>query len=200
MKGKFIVIEGLDGSGKSTQIDFIKEVFHNIITTSEPTDSPIGQTIRHYLFEKSTCSDDALSLLFAADREVHLEEIKNSLAKGINVVCDRYIYSNLAYQRSALTRKLNKNFLRPDLVLFIDTEPVTCLNRIASRDSSREKFDDIHTLKKIRSNYYKVFKEEAKHLKRHHFGHHHSKIVIIDGNQDIVKVRADVKNAILDVL
>ena len=114
-KGIFIVIEGLDGSGKTTQASFLAkklEKTHKVLLTAEPSIGKIGTFIREgCLYEDKRLPTEAEALLFAADRIEHMHsEIKPALDEGKLVICDRYIYSSLAYQGSAgLKFGLDKN-------------------------------------------------------------------------------------------
>src|SRR4030042_2031697 len=130
LKGIFIVIEGLDGSGKTTQIHLLAQKLsknYPVNLTAEPSRGKIGTFIRQCcLYEDRRLPTEAEALLFAADRIEHLQnEIKPALDEGKIVVCDRYTYSSLAYQeRAGLSldwiQTLNKYALKPDLALFID--------------------------------------------------------------------------------
>lgn len=98
----FVVFEGLDGSGTSTQLAIIG-AWLGCFTTFEPTNGPIGALIREKLREGGF-SNETMALLFAADRKEHLEkEIEPRLARGEVVLCDRYVMSSLAYQTAAGT-------------------------------------------------------------------------------------------------
>ena len=114
-KGIFIVIEGLDGSGKTTQATLLaKKLSQNyrVLLTAEPSRGKIGTFIREgCLYEDKRLPTEAEALLFAADRIEHMySEVKPALDEGKLVICDRYIYSSLAYQGSAgLSLELDKN-------------------------------------------------------------------------------------------
>src|SRR5450759_981694 len=102
-KGVFIVIEGLDGSGKTTQAILLAKRLsqsHKTILTAEPSRGKIGAFIREScLYEEKRLPTEAEALLFAADRVEHVQkEIKPALDEGKLVICDRYVYSSLAYQ------------------------------------------------------------------------------------------------------
>ena len=132
--GKFIVIEGIDGAGKSTQVGMIAGYFSKkgaaVHMTSEPTQLPIGELIRRQLMGEWNSSPESLQLLFAADRADHLEkEILPNLKKGVNVFCDRYFVSSLAYGAVDCPLgwlvEVNKIFLMPDLAIFLDIDAKT---------------------------------------------------------------------------
>jgi|YelNatPaOPRAMG01_1025707.scaffolds.fasta_scaffold04551_12 dTMP kinase len=184
-KGFFIVFEGIDGSGKTTQSklfsDFFSKKGKQVIWTKEPTDGDIGSLLSNkYLKEVDLPIVDAL--LFAADREEHLKKtVIPALSQGKIVISDRYYHSTLAYQQAqGLELKwlleLNKNFIKPDLTIIIDLEPEIAIERIEKdkkrKIEDRKKFEKLEFLKKVRKNFLdlsKVLKDE--------------KIVVINGNK-----------------
>lgn len=160
-KGLFIVFEGIDGSGKSSLARALHEYLSdkNIpsILTAEPTsDTLIGKTLRAYL-KDSSVDESTMALLFAADRVEHVKEIKKLLDEGITVICDRYIYSNFAYQGEHPARDIHNllmdKLLTPDITYYVDADPEVCLERIKSRGLSLDKYETIEKLETIRSRY-----------------------------------------------
>jgi dTMP kinase len=163
-KGVFITFEGIDGSGKSS---LSKHVFDCLIEktckgvhTFEPTESFLGNSLREIiLFSKEKLSPYQQVLLFIADRISHLEWIHQQLNVGQFVICDRYIYSTLAYQgidekirQSIYTiHDLCLNDYYPDIVFLIDIDPVISLNRI--QNSKKDNFEKVEFLKNVRSRY-----------------------------------------------
>src|SRR5258708_38846651 len=99
--GKFIAIEGIDGSGKTTQAEHLvarlKKEGYKAIYTHEPTDEPTGKFIKQVLLGELVVPPVALQYLFGADRAVHLEQIQKLLVEGYLVVTDRYFWSSVAY-------------------------------------------------------------------------------------------------------
>ncbi|HOX29595.1 MAG TPA: dTMP kinase [Candidatus Paceibacterota bacterium] len=172
-EGKFIVFEGLDGSGKSTQAGLLaKKMNKNSIKshkTFEPTQYLIGGLIRSFLANDWKSSPDCLQLLFAADRAYHLEkEIFPALKKRINVVCDRYFFSSFAYGALDCDLdwliKANDNFLLPDLTIILKSDPDICMKRMAKERFSVELFEKVGKLQKVWENYLRLverFKSEA---------------------------------------
>ena len=163
-KGLFIVFEGIDGSGKSSLARALHEYLSNknILSTltAEPTsDTLIGKTLRAYL-KDSSVDESTMALLFAADRVEHVKEIKKLLDEGTTVICDRYIYSNFAYQGEFPSREIH-NLLRdklliPDITFYVDADPEICLERIKSRSLELDKYETIDKLNKIRKNYMSI--------------------------------------------
>ncbi|MCW3995524.1 MAG: dTMP kinase [Candidatus Bathyarchaeota archaeon] len=159
-KGIFIVIEGLDGSGKTTQAAILaKRLFktYNPLLTAEPSRGKIGTFIRECcLYEDKRLPTEAEALLFAADRIEHLQkEIKPALEAGRLVICDRYLYSSLAYQGSAglsldWIKVINSRALQPDFALFIDVAPEQVLERLQRKKSVME---TLETQRKVREIY-----------------------------------------------
>jgi len=169
-EGKFIVFEGLDGSGKSTQAELLgkrlKEKLIKVHKTLEPTQYLIGGLIRSFLANDWKSSPDCLQLLFAADRAYHLEkEIFPVLKKKINVVCDRYFFSSLAYGALGCDLdwlvKTNDNFLLPDLTIILKSDPRICIERMAKERFSVELFEKVGKLEKVWENYQKIVKRFA---------------------------------------
>ncbi|MBM3208848.1 dTMP kinase [Candidatus Shapirobacteria bacterium] len=139
--GFFIDIEGLDGSGANTQVKLVTEELRKLglepYLTKEPTDGPVGKLI-HEILKKdpASVSPTALRLLFAADGCFHLEDVViPRLEKGGTVITDRYAWSSVAYGAVHLPKEwlfeLNRDFIMPDLTVFIDVSPEVCLERLA---------------------------------------------------------------------
>ncbi|HDZ35926.1 MAG TPA: dTMP kinase [Thermococcus sp.] len=169
--GTFIVIEGIDGAGKSTQAKLLAEWFekkgYEVVLTKEPTDTAFGKLIRRLvltggkegIIDGARISHEAEALLFAADRAEHVHKlIKPSLEAGKVVISDRYFYSSLAYQWARgldleWLIDLNRFAIRPDLVILLDLPVKESMKRINGR-SIKTEFDKIVELqKKVRENY-----------------------------------------------
>ena len=161
-KGIFIVIEGLDGSGKTTQAKFLAkklEKTHKVLVTAEPSLGKIGTFIREdCLYEDKRLPTEAEALLFAADRIEHMyNEVKPALDDGKLVICDRYIYSSLAYQGSAglsldWIKTINARALQPDFGIFIDVSPEKVIERLQRKKSVME---TLETQQRVREVYLK---------------------------------------------
>jgi dTMP kinase len=161
-KGVLIVIEGLDGSGKTTQATLLAkklETNYKVLLTAEPSRGKIGTFIREgCLYEDKRLPTEAEALVFAADRIEHMfSEVKPALDEGKLVVCDRYIYSSLAYQGSASLslewiKTINARALQPDFSIFIDVSPERVIERLQRKKSVME---TLETQQKVREVYLK---------------------------------------------
>jgi dTMP kinase len=161
-KGIFIVIEGLDGSGKTTQAKFLAkklEKTYKVLLTAEPSLGKIGTFIREdCLYEDKRLPTEAEALLFAADRIEHMNnEVKPALFEGKVVICDRYTYSSLAYQGSSglsmdWIKTINARALQPDFSIFIDVAPEKVIARLQRKKSVME---TLETQQRVREVYLK---------------------------------------------
>jgi len=160
----FIVIEGTDGSGQDAQakklVEFLQKHYQeNVILTREPTDSVIGQEIRAILCrEKPNPGAAEVQALMIEDRQFHQREIKSHLNVHRIVVCIRYFYSTLAYGGAdgldmQILWEKNKDFLRPDLTIFLDLNSEISMQRIASRGMGTELFERKEFLSNVRRNF-----------------------------------------------
>lgn len=185
----FVVIEGLDGSGQSTQAAILaKALGGSTLLTKEPTNNLIGGLIRARLTNEWKSSPECLQLLFAADRAHHLKrEIEPALEKGSNVVCDRYFYSSIAYGSVEgdwnWLMAINTQFKVPDHTFFLDVAPATCMKRMEESRFEFELFEKQDYLEKVYESYKKMEKE---------FPNFH----VINGEQHV----EDVHKAIMDFL
>ena len=170
-KGCLIVFEGIEGSGKSTASRNLQKYLstkgYKTLLTREPTTSKIGSLIEDILRGEITVAEEAIPLLFAADRADHTKRlIVPSIKKGHTVISDRYVYSSLAYQKSGMNKvfkrewieKINKYSIKPDLVIFLDIAPEEGLSRIGKwqRIHDDKFFEDIEIQKRIRIAYHEV--------------------------------------------
>ncbi|MBN2798005.1 MAG: dTMP kinase [Deltaproteobacteria bacterium] len=160
----FLVLEGLDGAGTTTQsarlVQWLGGLGLAVQPTREPTGGPVGRLIRTTLRgEPGSPRVESLPWLFAADRADHLHRlVEPALARGAWVVSDRYLHSSLAYQ--SLTQPmeqvlaLNATFRAPDLTLFLDVSVDACLRRIEARtDAPREIYEERERLERISALY-----------------------------------------------
>lgn len=190
--GKFIVFEGLDGSGKSTQIRLLEKHLtdrgRKVFLTAEPTNSTTGGILRDALSGLTRRTPAELAAAFLLDRIFHntnpVSGIKKLLAEGYNVICDRYYYSSLAYQGAETdmdwVTRMNlecPDIRRPDLCIFIDLDPGKCMERISAGRASRDIFEEKEKLTRIRDAYFRVFEKLE-----NGYGEH---VVTIDGSGSI---------------
>lgn len=168
MPPKFIVFEGLDGSGLSTQAlelrNFLMSRGHQVVLTKEQTDGLIGGLIKSCLKKEWKTSLLALQLLFTADRAHHLSnEIEPALAEGKFVISDRYFFSTIAFGALQIEKdflkKINSKFRVPDITFIMDCPPEVCLERIGGGRFSRELFEEKEKLEKVHQNYQELAKE-----------------------------------------
>ena len=164
IRGQFIVLEGIDGSGTTTTAALLAKRFAaaNLpaLVTAEPSAGPVGVVIRQVLSGRLVLQSKqglvspswkSMALLFAADRQDHIEaEISPNLEDGVNVLCDRYVYSSVIYQSissedldaASWIKQINRHAVRPDLVLYCKVAPDEAHRRRVGRDRRTEIFDD----------------------------------------------------------
>lgn len=169
--GRFIVFEGIDGCGKSTQVNRLAAALgaagRRVTVTAEPTSSPTGRLLRAALSGSDPRSPSEMAALFTLDRIGHNLApggIAETLAAGTDVICDRYYYSSLAYQGSLCdyewVRHMNTacpDIRHPDLCIFLDISPAEALARIGARGQSREIYEKEETLRLFRATFFRVF-------------------------------------------
>ncbi len=143
-RGRFIVLEGIDGSGTTSQCRALAEALgarsgHTVVTTHEPSGGSIGRLVRERLAADSSPLDPhAMALLFAADRVDHVRtEVEPALDAGHDVICDRYLMSSWTYQALSCPRDwvetINAAAPWPQLTLFLDVPVDVAQSRIAAR-------------------------------------------------------------------
>lgn len=158
--GLFIVFEGIDGTGKSTQVRLLAEKLRKlgyaVIQTREPTDSLYGQKIRELFTDRTSVSQDEELQLFIADRDQHVREvITPALSDGCIVVSDRYYLSTVAYQGANgmdpdMILKKNAVFPVPDLAFILEIEPAQGIHRILNqRNENPNTFEEEANLLKV---------------------------------------------------
>lgn len=179
-RGHFIVLEGIDGAGTTTQASGLKTALEKrglpVRITAEPSQGPVGSIIRQILrgtlgIQRSGGISPpdwtTLALMFAADRREHLESvIEPSLAQGINVICDRYTYSSVVYQSvtsgennaASWITDINRFARAPDLVLYLKIRPEVAIRRCKSRDIGVEIFDDLKLQEQFAAAYDALWK------------------------------------------
>ncbi|MDP2741827.1 MAG: dTMP kinase [bacterium] len=189
--GKFIVIEGLDGSGKNAQIDllidFLGKNKKEVIITKEPTiDSEAGRRIKQALKKEIVVEPLELQKLYVQDRKEHLEnKVIPALKNGKFVVSSRYAFSTFAYGGSDgldvdSLIKMNEEFLLPDLTIIINVNPDSCMERIEGRGEPKELFEKKEKLTKV-NEFYKKFPEMFEN------------VIMVNGERSIPEVFGDIK-------
>lgn len=201
-KGKFIVFEGGEGSGKDTQIELVKQSFPDFVFTREPGGTKVGEKIRSILLNKD--SDDmgvkTELLLFLASRAELLEEvIIPELENGKTVVSNRFGLSTIAYQIYGRDRLEYLNFLKdlsnfvvgkysPDLYILLDVDPEVGLKRVSNRYGKNTRFDDekLNFHKRTRDGYVKHVGDLGEHK-------------IIDANQSVDIIQQKVREILKSI-
>ncbi len=205
MRGQFFALEGIDGSGKSTQLALLarrlEEAEIPCLTTCEPTDRLIGRLLRQVLTGQVKCDSRVVAPLFAADRLDHLLNGENGLCQavesGVTVLTDRYYFSSYAYQGVDFPLEwvieLNRpcaQLLRPSATIFIDVSPELALERIAQNRANVELFETRERLTRTREQYFRAF-ELQKDAEN---------IVIIPGGRDITAIAQDIWTSVTSLL
>jgi dTMP kinase len=199
---RFIVLEGLDGAGTTTQAgrlhDWLTSRGAASFATREPTAGPVGKLIRQLLAGPSDPagrSERAMALLFAADRAVHSVEIARRLAAGAHVVCDRYVFSSVAYQTldAAITpewvAEANSGCAVPDITFLLEVPAAVCLERIAARDDGRTIYERRDLLEAIAKGYERL---------RAFYTERYGELVTIDGTRSPEDVQAAIRDTLRD--
>ena len=170
--GRFIVLEGIDGSGTTTQaarlVASLRAAGHAVVGTREPSDGPLGVVLRQALTRRLVgLSDRVLALLFAADRLDHLASVvEPALAEGKVVVSDRYVLSSLAYQGMRLPLRwvetLNAAARPADLTLYLEVDPGTAARRRQGRGGTEELFDADEVQRAVARAYGRVVRKHTR--------------------------------------
>ena len=196
-KGIFIVFEGIDGSGKTTQARLLAErleaMGRTVHITAEPTRLPSGKALREALGGKVKKTECQMAVMFVEDRivhNIHAEEgIKALIDRGIDVICDRYYYSSLAYQGQSTDYEWVKamnlqcpEIRRPDLCIYVDLLPLQSLERISRGRESVEIYENEQTLTAVRNRFLSVI-DDLRETDR---------ICKIDGYRSVEEVAEDV--------
>ena len=175
MKNLFIVFEGIDGSGTSTQASLLKDYFiergYRAVLSPEPSSGPIGKLIREIMqkniivINDDNKFDEQMAYLFAADRHYHLHNdvdgVFQLIHDKVNVISTRYYFSSLAYnchnpEDFEFVSSLNRKFPNPDLVVYIDLPIEVSLMRLSDR-FSRDVYENKDKLVKVRKNFQSIF-------------------------------------------
>lgn len=199
MKQKlFIVFEGIDSSGKTTQAELLKNFFiqqqEQVVISPEPSNGIIGNMIRQALKQRIIFSrdrhlfDEQMAYLFAADRHDHLYNDIDGVFKLIqdnyHVISTRYYFSSLAYncetpEKFAFIQKLNDRFPEPDLTIYIDIPIEVSLKRLQER-SLKEIYETKHKLTQVSQQYRQIFADYP------------GKAIAIDGTNDVNQIHQQI--------
>ncbi len=204
-RGRFIVIEGLDGSGKTTQMhrlaDWLRSLGRNAVETAEPTTAGTGGLVRDALSGFTPRTGAEIAALFVSDRIAHnvdpIRGINRLLAEGTDVICDRYYYSSLAYQGSVTDFEwvyhMNidcPEIRQPDICLFLDLDYAACLRRMETGRAFKEIYENEESLNAVREKYRVAFRRlEGR-----------DNIKIINAGRDVDSVAADMISAVSEIL
>ncbi|HEX7046603.1 MAG TPA: dTMP kinase [Gammaproteobacteria bacterium] len=206
MKGVFITVEGVEGTGKSTQLgyirDFLEAAGKPVVMTREPGGTPFAESVRELLLaprSDAVAADAELLLMFAA-RAAHLEErIRPALSRGNWVVCDRFTDATYAYQgggrglpheRIKVLEDFVQQGLHPDMTLMLDAPVDVGLARARNRPGAPDRFEreDIAFFERVRQVYHDRVAVEPQ------------RFVVIDAAQSVDDVRVDVEAALARLL
>lgn len=200
-KGRFIVFEGIDGSGKTTQVQllasFLRAQGIETVVTAEPTALPTGKELREALSGKKSKSECEMATLFVLDRIAHNNDKENGIRalveKGAYVICDRYYYSTLAYQGMSTDYEWVKgmnlscpDIMKPDLCIYLDLLPSQSLERIRKGRESVEIYETEEILARVRNTFITVI-DDLKGV---------DNIAIIDAYRPIDAIAEDIKLAV----
>jgi len=201
MRGKFITVEGIEGTGKSTNIDYLTSLLTNkgieVVTTREPGGTPMAEAIRRLLLDhgQEPVPPIAELLLFFASRSLHLHNlILPALKAGQWVVCDRFTDATRAYQgdgRGQSAQRIESladwvhDGVEPDLTLLLDAPAEVGMQRAASRgEGDRMDGEELAFYRRVRTGYLRLAEQWP------------NRFAVIDASQDLEKVRHDIGAAI----
>ncbi len=197
---RFIVFEGIDGSGKSTALQSVVEAlrgeFPGLVATREETDSKLGHWVRESI--ASRLDPLATTFLFLADRAQHVQEIRHLMGQGHQVLCDRFHFSTYAYQSVTLAERiqdpqewleeLHARFsIHPDLVLLFDAPADVCVERLTARGEATP-YEKVDFLAQVRENYLRLADEYA------------TKFHVVDANRPPDEVSTEAIQVVRDAL
>jgi dTMP kinase len=202
-RGKFITLEGIDGAGKSSHLDFLRDLVrrlgHQVSITREPGGTEFGKRLRDVVLHQPT-SALAEALVMFADRAAHVEaEIEPALAAGTWVVCDRFSDSTYAYQcggrglsRDAVLRleEISHPGLQPDVTFLFDIDPAIAAERQQLRSAVADSFESrgLDYFVRVRNAYLERAREHA------------ARIRIVDASGDLHTVRANLERSFRETL
>ena len=199
--GLFLVVEGIDGAGTTTQArllaDWLRAGGRRVVLTAEPTDGPVGRVIRDILRGRMVAGgEEAMALLFAADRALHLHQtVLPAVREGAIVVSDRHYLSSLAYQgvetEMDWVALLNSKFPRPDLTMLLDIPAEVALARKAADGGEPERYEQRAYLEKVRANYLEAARRARAAGER---------VETLDASKSIEEVQAALRHLVAPLL
>ncbi len=206
-RGAFLVLDGPDGGGKTTQakltVESLRACGHTVVHLREPGGTTIGERIREILLDRASaamCAETETLLYLAARMQLLREIILPSLDRGEIVVCERYIYSTVAYQGAhgklsmddiwrlwdAIARESNEPRIQPDRVLFLDVDPDLGLGRLAGEKDRMEAMGaDFH--RRVYENYGAIAERLG------------SLVTRVDATRDVASVQASIRSELHDL-
>jgi dTMP kinase len=198
-RGRLITVEGVEGAGKSTQVESLRAWLAArgipVVRTAEPDGTPLGAALRRVLGEVDRVAPVTEALLFAASRAEHVQRvIRPALAAGQVVVCDRYVDSTVAYQgygrglsleTIAQLNRLAADGVRPDLTLVLDLDVAEGLRRVRARQGALAACDPFERLaiefhERVRKGYWAIRDQEP------------DRVVLVDADRPVAGVAADI--------
>ena len=191
----FIVFEGIDGSGTSTQIKKLIESNPSLYyATSEPTNKDIGKFLRRMLGGEFSVDEKTNAFLFAADRCEHIygkDGIIEHINNGQKVISDRYFFSSLAYQSISCGNDIpyfvNSKFPLPEYLFFFEIDPKISLSRVDARNEKKEIYEKLDTQKMIANKYSDVISS----FEQNNEG---MKVIHIDATKSIDEIATEIKD------
>ena len=198
-RGRFIVFEGIDGAGKTTQIELLAKHLRaegrSVYCTAEPTESVSGGLLRDALAGVTRRTVCEMAAMFVFDRINHnvnpVNGIQKMLADGFDVICDRYYYSSMAYQGSGTdpewVSNMNLNcpeIMRPDVCIFLDLTPEQSMARINRGRATQEIYENEEKLTQVRNQFYRVFEQLRER----------DNIQIVDAYRSVEEIHTDIVN------
>lgn len=200
-KGKFIVFEGIDGAGKTTQIQLLakrlRESGVDVDVSAEPTTNESGKALRRALSGQDKKSYCEMAAMFVLDRIGHNYEILELVDAGKTVISDRYYYSSLAYQGKATdynwVRTMNidcPDIRRPDVCIYLDLTPEESLKRISNGRESVEIYENLEKLTEVRASFYYTIEDLRKDGEQ---------IFIVDASRSIEEISDEIFNIVSNI-
>ena len=200
-KGKFIVFEGIDGAGKTTQIQLLakrlRESGVDVDVSAEPTTNESGKALRRALSGQDKKRYCEMAAMFVLDRIGHNYEIRELVDAGKTVISDRYYYSSLAYQGKATdynwVRTMNidcPDIRRPDVCIYLDLTPEESLKRISNGRESVEIYENLEKLTEVRASFYYTIEYLRKDGEQ---------IFIVDASRSIEEISDEIFNIVSNI-